>query len=795
MTNQPNEGKLDLKQLFSRYFTKWYYFVISLAIALTVAYFHIKLSKRIYGVSATVLIENENAGNKAAGELLEVIDAQKKYIEVEDQIGLLTSFNMVQKAIARLDFGVSYYFVPDILINTVGDQVIEEKVTEEFPFRVILDPSSNQLLNVPIYIKILSKNKYQVQVQGGDIGYIYNISNNKTLGQTTTAEINKIVNLGDPFKDENLNFKIFLNPYYESYMAGGKKFFFMINNIGNLTKGYQGKISAKPISRDSRILNLYTEGTVPAKEAKFLDTLISVYLETDLMEKQEANIKAIAFINSQLSTVANQLETSKNALTAYQERFGTERGVNKLNAYERLEALKLQKSEYTTRLGSLNNTLEYMISGQDLETSQVPTAAGTGDPIIVDLIRQLDLLYQEKAKLALTMKPDNPLYQQQQEKIIPARNTIIDNLRRLISVVNSSLAQTNQSIVQLENNVYRLPQDQRQLEQLQSKKEYNEQTVAFYEQKRAAAEILLATNAPSKKRVDYAKMVGGGPMSPKTNAIYLIAFLIGVFIPAGAILAYDLVNNTIKSKDDVRGVTNIPVLGLIGHSDSKNGILAKTDNHKSALSEAFRSLRVNLQYLAAGMDQKAIGITSSVSGEGKTFCAINLSTVLALSGKRTVLLDVDLRKPKVAAYLGLKNTTGLSSYLIKSSTLEEIIQPTKVKNFDVISSGPIPPNPVEMIELKEMRDLIAKLKAEYDYVIVDTPPLSFVAEYMILKEYLDANIFVVRANYTKREVLDTINELYESKAINNLSIVINDINFSTVYGLSYNGKANGYYKN
>lgn len=795
MTTQPTESKLDLKQLFSRYILKWYYFLISLAIALTIAYVYVKLSKRIYAVDATVLIENENTGNKAAGELLEVIEAQKKNIEVEDQIGLITSFNMVQKAIARLDFGVSYFMVANTWFNTFGDYIIEERVTEEFPFRVVLESSSNQLLNVPIYVTILSKNKYQVQVAGGEKAYIYNIASNKTIGEKETPQINKIVNLGEPFRDDNLNFKIFLNPDHQIYLAKGKKFYFIINNIGSLTKAYQRKIVAKPISRDSRILNLYTEGAVPAKEAKFLDTLINVYLETDLMEKQEANIKAIDFINNQLSTVTNQLETSKNELTRYREQYGTDRGVDKLNAYERLEGLEVQRGEHTTRLRSLNNILNVMESGQDLETSQAPTSSSINDPIITDLIRQLDEEYQAKARLNLTVKSENPLYQEQERKIITLRNTIIENLRTAISVANSHLSLVNQRIYELQSNVSRLPQNQRQLEQLQSKKDYNEQTRLFYEQKRAEAEILLATNAPSKKRIDYAKTLGGSPISPKTNAIYLIAFMIGLFIPAGGILAYDLINNTIKSKDDIKGSTNVPVLGLIGHSDAKNGILARTDNHKSALSEAFRSLRVNLQYLAAGMDQKAIGITSAVSGEGKTFCAINLSTVLALSGKRTVLVDVDMRKPKVASYLGLKSSVGLSSYLIKHNTLEEIVQPTKIKNFDVIASGPIPPNPVELIELKEMRDLIAKLKAEYDYVIVDTPPLSFVAEFMILKEYLDANIFVVRANYTKREVLDTINELYESKAINNLSIVINDINFSTVYGLSYNGKANGYYKN
>jgi capsular exopolysaccharide synthesis family protein len=793
MNNQSNEKKIDLKYLFSRFLSKWYFFLFSLLITLTLAYIYVKLSPRIYAVDATILLETENAGSKATGELLEVFEAQRKEIEIEDQVGLITSYNMVQKAIERLDFGVSYFVVPETIFNTFGDYIVEENVVEDFPFRVVLDPASNQLLNVPVYIRILSKNKYQVQVEEGKKANIYIIDNNKTIGERISPNINKIVNLGEPFKNDNFNFKIFLNPGYEKF--SGKKFYFTINNINSLTKGYQGKIVAKPISRASRILQLQTTGTVIAKEIKFLDTLVNVYLETDLIEKRQTSLKTIEFIDDQLKTVSAELARASGELTTFRRSARTDYSVEQTNVYQNLETLVTQKTDINTSLRDLNNILYYMESGKDLANSQPPSTVGVNNPRLIELIRDLDLLYQKRVQLGLNLKKENPVYQQNEDAIANMRSSIIENLHNLQNLTNANLRSVEQRIAELQSNVSRIPENQIQLGELQNRKEHTQQERDFYLQKRAEASILLATNAPSKKRVDSAKPMGGIPISPKTNAIYLIGFLIGILIPAGSIIIYDLANDTIKGKDDIKEATNIPVLGLIGHSDSKNGILAKTDNHKSALSEAFRSLRVNLQYLAAGMEHKSIGLTSAVSGEGKTFCSINLSTVLALSGKRTVLIDADLRKPKVASYLGLKNNAGLSSFLIRNNTLEEIIQPTKIKNFDVITSGPIPPNPVELIEMKEMKELITRLKADYDYIVIDTPPLSYVAEYMILKEYLDANIFVVRANYTKRDALETVNELYESKAINNLSIVINDINFSSVYGLSYNGKANGYYKN
>jgi capsular exopolysaccharide synthesis family protein len=787
---QRPESQIDLKKLFFKFTAKWYYFVAALILCVAFAYLYNKIQNPEYAINATMLLENENAGQRGTGELLGVVETQKKVIEVEDQIGLITSFGMIEKAIERLDYGVSYFVVPDEWINTFADLKKEERISDDFPFKIVLNPEADQLLNVPVQIRILSKNKFQLFVEGGQKTKLYNISTNRTSGEIESPEINKIVTIDEPFQSKHLNFKLFLNEGHKAYK--GKKYFFEVNSKQNLTKGYQKRLKAKAISRESRIIDLQLEGSVVEKEMKFLDTLVNVFTETDLNEKRHTSIRTIEFIKGQLEDVSKQLATAQTDLTNYRSNRQTDVTVDRMNVYDRIDQFNAEKQEISAKIRAYTDVLSYMERNQDLSTNSVPATSGIDNPVLVTQVNDLAALFQQKQRLLLTLKPDHPSIQPVEAEIASIRRSIISNLREGVEERRQNLSNVEQRISALYGNINRIPENESKLKNLQQRYEYNEQTRNYLQEKLAEAQILLATNTASKRSVDRAKV--GEKTAPKTKAIYLIAILAGLCLPAIGITVTDMFDDTIKTKDEVKAATNIPILGMIGHSDGKNAILARTDNYKSAVSESFRSLRVNLQYLVAGTEHKTIGITSAASGEGKTFCAINLATVLALSGKKTILIDTDLRKPKVASYLGLKNIAGLSSYLIRNSKLDDIVQPTKIKNFDVITSGPTPPNPVELVELDEMRELIMRLKLEYDYIIIDTPPISYVAEYMVLKDYMDANIFVIRANYTRKQVLDTVNELYDNKTLHNLSIVLNDINFSDVYGYDYRYKAKGYYQ-
>ncbi|MEO5976158.1 MAG: polysaccharide biosynthesis tyrosine autokinase [Chryseolinea sp.] len=303
----------------------------------------------------------------------------------------------------------------------------------------------------------------------------------------------------------------------------------------------------------------------------------------------------------------------------------------------------------------------------------------------------------------------------------------------------------------------------------------SENTRNYLLQKKVEARIALASNAASTIVVDkpYAA-AGGDPVYPKPETIYFLAILAGII---GAILFMfikDLLNDNIVTSDDVEQNTKIPFIGTISHANKRDqgSIVAHA---RSSVGESFRSLRVNLQYLTLNANASVIGITSSRESEGKTFCSVNLAAVMAYSGRRTILIDTDMRRPRVATYFQLESRKGLSNFLVGDGTIKEIINNTEHKGFDVIGSGPIPPNPVDLIGNPRMEELINSLKQSYSTIILDSPPLGYVSEYIILMKYTDANLYIVRSDYTNRNSLKKINKLFEREKLNNFSILLNDV--------------------
>ena len=273
----------------------------------------------------------------------------------------------------------------------------------------------------------------------------------------------------------------------------------------------------------------------------------------------------------------------------------------------------------------------------------------------------------------------------------------------------------------------------------------------------------------------------------------------GLFLPIAFISLRDFFSDTIQTRNDLQNATKIPILGVVGHSE-KTTSTAVVNAPKSIIAESFRGLRTNIQYLAVNKKNKIITITSSVGGEGKTFNAINLASIFALAGHKTLIIGADLRKPKLHKDFKIDQEKGLSNYLINKLKLSEIIQKTELKNLEVIGSGPTPPNPAELLDSLNMQELIQKLNKTYDYIIIDTPPIGLVTDGIILMKKADVNLYVVRHGYSKTTALNIVNNLYEQEQVENLQIIINDFKNTTSgynygYGHAYGSSGYGYYEN
>jgi capsular exopolysaccharide synthesis family protein len=295
------------------------------------------------------------------------------------------------------------------------------------------------------------------------------------------------------------------------------------------------------------------------------------------------------------------------------------------------------------------------------------------------------------------------------------------------------------------------------------------------------------------KFIDPAKDVGGGLLGPKTGVNYVLAFFMGLIVPLVIVFFIFFISNSIQNIEDIISLTQLPLIGIVGVKHSETN-LSVFERPKSALSESFRAIRSSLQFLYKKQNiegTKTLMLTSSVSGEGKTFCSLNIATVFALSEKKTIIVGLDLRKPRIFDDFNIQNDLGAVNYLIGQNKLDEVIQHTHIPYLDVITSGPIPPNPSELILGDSMREMLEELKQKYDYIILDTPPVGLVSDALELVQFCDVTLYIVRQNFTKKEMLTLLNNRHKRGELNNISIIFNGYENKAKYGVGY-GYGYGY---
>jgi capsular exopolysaccharide synthesis family protein len=446
---------------------------------------------------------------------------------------------------------------------------------------------------------------------------------------------------------------------------------------------------------------------------------------------------------------------------------------------------------YNSLKSYLNNSVNYA-------KLPAPSVAGIEDPNIVVNVSKLIALSTQRSEMAYAVKSEK-IFKDFDNQMEAIKNVLLENIATAKASLQYDLAMVSSKINETESTIKQLPEDQQELIKIKRKYDLSDNIYSTFLQKRSEADIVKAANLSDIHFIDPAKDVGGGLIGPKTSVNYVLALFLGILIPLIFVFAIFFINDSVQNAEDISKMTKIPLIGVVGvNKDSDN--LAVYNKPKSALSESFRAIRSSLQFLYKKQNvdgAKTLMITSSISGEGKTFCSINIATVFALSEKKTVIIGLDLRKPKLAAEFDLKNEVGVVNYLIKQKTVDQITNHTSIPYLDVILSGPVPPNPAELIISEGMKELIDELKKKYDYIILDTPPVGLVSDALELAQYCDVTLYIVRQNVTKKDMITLLNNRVKRGELNNTSIILNGLENKAKYGnygYGYGSHANGYYE-
>jgi polysaccharide biosynthesis transport protein len=787
------QNNFNFRAFFTKVLGYWYWFLISLTIAFIIAYQVNVRKQKIYSIATTISFKEENNPFFSANTSL-VFNWGGTSDQVQNLMSTLKSRSHNELVVKELNYFVNYV--------KQGEYNLED-VYGEVPFQLIVDKTKPQLLGQQLTIKFVSPNEYELIVNFAEPTVALFNYNTEEPSKTTVVKglFNRRFKVGEQVSLPFASFKLQLMPnpgYYEgsSHLVVFSDFYDVVNSYKSINIDADAKAGS--------ILELSLQGTNKARMVGYLNGTVKVLINRQLQAKNQFATNTIAFIDSTLVAMEGQLKNTENELKSFSKGkniFELEEGGNKIT--DKISDLDLKKDEISRKLSYYNTLKSYLVTSTDYAKLPAPSVAGIDDPNIISNVAKLTSLSTERSEMSYSLKNDKR-FKDFDAQMDALKKVLLENIASAKVSILSDLAFLNKKIVAAEANIKRLPEQQQELVKINRKYDLNKNVYNSFLEKRGEADIVRASNLSDIQFIDPAKDTGGGLIGPKTNVNYILALFFGLFVPLTLVFVKTIVDNTVKNTEDITKMTKIPILGVIGKNTIKSN-LAVFEKPKSALAEGFRAVRSSLQFLykRQQLGSKTLMITSSISGEGKTFCTINIATVFALSEKKTVIVGLDLRKPKIYQDFKIENNIGAVNYLIGQKTLEEITQRTPIPFLDFIPAGPIPPNPAELIMGESMAEMLSELRAKYDYIILDTPPVGLVSDALELTPFCDATLYIVRQNVTKRDMLTLVNNKHKRGELSNISIILNNFEnkakygyeYGYGYGYGYGNYANGYHEN
>ena len=786
-----NQNNFDFKDFVIKTASYWKWFLFSLVVAFTIAYQVNIRKQKIYEMDATISIKDENNPFFTSNTSL-VFNWGGTSDKLQTIVSTLKSRSHNEIVVDKLEYYINYLRKEKYnMVDAYG----------EIPFYVKIQKNKPQLLNSNIKIKFLSQNTYQISIpfEEASVPTVNYSEDTTSKVAVVKEEFKKEYKVGERINLPFLSWELEINSNPGNYI--GQEYYVCFKDFDKTVLTFQD-INVDIDAKGSSILRLSLQGTNKARMVKYLNTTVEILKQNQLNLKNQFATNTIAFIDSTLIAMEDQIKVSSNELKKFSKDkniYEVEFGGSQIS--ELLLEFDIKKDELSRKLNYYNSLSEYLRKSVDFSKLPAPTVAGIEDPNIIGNVSKLIALSIQRSQMQYAVKNDK-LFKDFDNQMESVKRVLLENITTARAIVQSEYNAINSRINRSENEIKKLPEDQQELMKIKRRYELSDNLYNNFLSKKSEAYIVRASNISDIYFIDEAKDIGEGLIGPKTSINYILAFFSGILLPLLIIIGILLFNNTIQSTDEIAELTQIPLLGVIGKKIGTSN-LAVYEKPKSAISESFRAIRSSLQFIYKKNrveGAKTLMITSTVSGEGKTFCSINIASIFAISEKKTVIVGLDLRKPKIFDDFNISNDFGVVNYLIGQRTLEEVTQPTHIPFLDAITSGPIPPNPSELIMGESMKAMLDELKQKYDYIILDTPPLGLVSDVLEICDFSDAVLYIVRQNFTKKEMIKLLNNRSQTGELKNVSIVFNcfenkaKYGYGNSYGYGYGDYSNGYHE-
>lgn len=758
---EDEEQEFNLQDYIRRYLRYWYLFPIFFALTLTAAFFYLQIKQPVYSAKTSILIKDEKKGlGGSQGDILSELSNQFGGNKlVENELEILKSQTLMEQVVKDLSLDVAY---------TSKDGLRTVNLYQESPVIVKPEILTEQGLEEPLVIHMADSTHFTFNDE----------DKQHTFGQRFNNDWGAFI----VTKGKN-------SEYTDIKVSFG--------DVKNLAEGMLSRLTVQQPNIKSTVIELTYEDVSVQRGKDVLNKLLDVYVQSSLSDKNSEASNTLKFIETRLGLITGELGDVERDVESYK----TNKGITDISAESQLFLENIKENdaklnEVNTQISILESVDSYIKNAGD--GAVAPATYMINDPVLVSLLTKFNELELQRERYARTTTTNNPLLQTINTQLDGTRQAIrenVQNLRRGMDVTKQNLQGIN---TRFSAGLRSIPQKEREYVGIKRQQSIKEGLYLYLLQKREETALMYASTVTDSRLID-APISTYKPIKPKRTLIWAGAGAAGIAIPLLLINLIFLLNNTVQNRDEIEKTTHASILGEIGHMKTAKGepgedaIIKMTS--RSAVAEQFRALRTNLQYLGDG-SCRVLMFTSSIGGEGKSFVSINLAASLAYSDKRVLLIGLDLRKPTLHDRLQVPNQYGASNCLIGQGKPSDFIQSTIVHpKFDVLTSGPIPPNPSELLSNGRLPLLIAELRKEYDYILIDSPPYGLVTDSSLIAEHVDATLYLVRFNYTLVDHLKRIGELQRAKRFSNLSVIFNGVNYGAGYGYGYGygGYGYGYY--
>ncbi|MFN8153494.1 MAG: polysaccharide biosynthesis tyrosine autokinase [Bacteroidia bacterium] len=766
----PINEEFDLKLLVTIAQKNALILFLFLTSALLIALLIIRYTPPLFEATGVLQISEQNTARSVLNDatLKNFSDPNNK---LASSIELIRSKVIIERVLKGMPVKVSYYAKGEFLTN---------ELYKNSPFWIEYRLIDSSIVGVPIQITFKNADVYNLSFRQDQSLSTADLKTDRWI-KLQHLELNVHLANKSEFKNTNSLFN-------ESTL------FFKINDLKSLTESIIRDVQVTPLNSEAKTIQIKIKDRNNLKAADIVNGMCSEYNKYDLERNSEAADKILEFIDQTIANVDVQLSNSENSLEDFKKK--NKIVVSSLDNSHELDQLdRLQNELYSLdhELNIYTKIKREIQKDLDVSSFLLSLIGKSTNPVILNQITKLQDLNDQLEQIKLQATENSEVYKAMLIKVKSQKDLLAQTIRNEEFRIRTNRDDREKDLHKLEATLGLMPERQSEYARLQRVFSVNEKFYSMLLEKKAEFSITRAGYVPQNIILQEAKY-GAAPISPKKPLIYSACLLIGFVISLILIIVKYLLYNEINALEEVGQYTDATLLGIVPKYKREIPIsqLLVDKNPKSVISEAFRSIRTNLQFISNTEGAKLIAVTSTISGEGKTFNAINLAGVIAFSGLKVVILDLDMRKPKIHLGFNVENNRGISTLLIGKDTLEGCILKSSLANLDFITAGPIPPNPSELIINPKMNLLLKELKEMYDIIIIDLPPVGIVSDGIPMMQMADYPLYILRANYSRKMFIAQINKLMTENKIHNLSVILNGVEMSRLkYGYGY-GYSYGY---